>query len=114
MLAISHPDVAQAARFIAENYARNITASDVVAQSRLSGSGLKRAFRTHLRRSISDEIQRVRYEAIRRLLTDTDWTLDRVAGDVGLGSARNLHRLFERYTSLSPSEFRRKSGSAAV
>jgi len=108
-LAISHPDVARAARFIAENYGKRLTASDVIAHGRLSGSGLKQAFRTHLRRSISDEIQRVRFEAVQNLLRTTDWTLDRIAEDCGLGNVRNLHRLFARFEQGSPSEFRKRA-----
>ncbi len=113
VLAISHPDVAHAARYIAANYKQRLMASDVIRQSRLSGSGLKQAFQTHLRRSISDEIQRVRYEAMRKLLIETDWTLDRVADEVGLGNARNLHRLFARFEQSSPSEFRKRAQNSA-
>lgn len=108
-LAISHPDVARAARFIAENYGKRLTASDVIAHGRLSGSGLKQAFRSHLRRSISDEIQRVRFEAVQNLLRTTDWTLDRIAQDCGLGNVRNLHRLFAKFENDSPSSYRKRA-----
>ncbi|MCA9298939.1 MAG: helix-turn-helix domain-containing protein, partial [Phycisphaerales bacterium] len=108
ILAVAHPDVAAAAKYIATHFASRLTARDVIDQSRLSGSGLKQAFRTHLRRSISDEIQRVRLEAVRRLLVETDWTLDRIASDVGLGDVRNLHRLFDRFEQESPTEYRRQ------
>lgn len=108
-LAISHPDVARAARFIAENYGTQLSASDVIVQGRLSGSGLKQAFRTHLRRSISDEIQRVRFEAVQKRLRTTDWTLDRIAQDCGLGNVRNLHRLFAKHESDSPSNYRKRA-----
>lgn len=108
VLAISHPDVAKAARYIAEHFTKRITASDVIIQSRLSASGLKQAFRTHLRRSISDEIQRVRYEAVQLYLRTTDWTLDHIAKETGLGDVRNLHRLFERYEAESPTQYRKR------
>ncbi|MFG0305659.1 MAG: substrate-binding domain-containing protein [Phycisphaerales bacterium JB040] len=108
VLAVAHPDVAHAAKYIAEHFRENIGVEDVIAHGRMSGSGLKRAFRTHLRRSISEEIQRVRLEATRRLLTQTDWTLDRIADEVGLGSARSLHRLFARAETESPTEFRQR------
>lgn len=108
VISVNHSDVLQAARFISERYKHGINASDVIKQGRLSGSGLKQAFRKHLGRSINEEIRRVRYEHTRRLLVETDWTLDRIAYEVGLNDARSLHRLFALHHEETPSEYRRK------
>lgn len=108
VISVDHADVLRAARFIAERHHQQISAADVIGHGRLSGSGLKQAFRKHLGRSISDEIRRVRYEHTRRLLTETDWTLDRVAQAVGLGDARGLHRLFSHYHDETPTEYRKR------
>ena len=108
VVSVEHTDVAQAARFIAENFDRKISVADVIAHSRLSGSGLKQAFRKHLGRSINDELRRVRAEHIRRLLCETDWTLDHIAESVGLNDSRSLHRLFAQTHDETPTEYRKQ------
>ena len=68
--------------------------------------GLKRAFSKNLRRSIREEIQRVRMRHIKRLLIETDYTLDTIAKEVGLAGARQLHQTFNRVESLTPRQYR--------
>lgn len=108
VISVDHSDVLQAAKYIAERYKNGINTSDVIRHGRLSSSGLKQAFRKHLGRTINDEIRRVRYEHTRRLLVETDWTLDRIANEVGLNDARSLHRLFALHHDETPNEYRRK------
>lgn len=106
VLAVGHIDVRAAAEYIAAHYQRPISVDDIVAATRMTRSGLKRAFKTHLRRSISDEVRRVRTLHIKRLLIETDWTLETIAQEVGLGGARQLHQVFERNERLTPRQFR--------
>ena len=108
VISVEHPDVLAAAKFIADQYHRPINATDVIEQSRLSASGLKQAFRKSLGRTINDEIRRVRYERTRKLLTETDWTLERIAEDVGLNDTRTLHRLFKHFRDETPTEYRKR------
>jgi len=107
VLATGHDGVARAIAFIAANYKLRIGVDDIAAASGLSRSGLKQAFRRHLRRSINDEVQRVRLRAARELLVDTDWTMEHIAEEVGVGDSRNLFRLFARAERVTPSEYRR-------
>jgi len=106
VLAVGHKDVKAAADFIAAHYHESICVDDIVAATRMTRSGLKRAFKTHLRRSISDEVQRVRMLHIKRLLVETDWTIETIAQEVGLGGARQLYQVFERTEQTTPRKFR--------
>jgi len=112
VLAVEHKDVKAAAHFIAEHYHESISVDDVVAATRMTRSGLKRAFKTHLRRSISDEVQRVRMLHIKRLLVDTDWTIETIAHEVGLGGVRQLYQIFERTELITPRQFRMQQREA--
>ncbi|XAL98883.1 substrate-binding domain-containing protein [Phycisphaeraceae bacterium D3-23] len=117
VIAVDHVDVKTAVRFIAKNYRKPIGVDDVVAATRMTRSGLKRAFKTHLRRSIRDEVQRVRTHHIKRLLTETDWTIETIAGQVGLRGARQLYQTFERTETVTPRQYRlrhRQTGDAGV
>jgi len=106
VIAVDHTDVKRAVTFIAEQYGRPIGVDDVVAATRMTRSGLKRAFKTHLRRSIREEVQRVRIHHIKRLLTETDWTIETIASEVGLGGARQLYQTFERVETVTPRGYR--------
>jgi LacI family transcriptional regulator len=106
VVATDHPEVAKAVAFIANNYHKPIGVEDVVEATRMTRPGLKRAFSKNLRRSIRDEIQRVRLRHIKRLLIETDYTLDTIASEVGLAGARQLHQTFNRKESLTPRQYR--------
>lgn len=108
VVACDHPEVARAVRFIADNYHKPIGVDDVVEATRMTRPGLKRAFSRHLRRSIREEVQRVRVRHIKRLLTETDWTVETIAAEVGLAGARQLYQTFERVESLTPRQYRLK------
>lgn len=112
-VAVEHPEVAKAVTFIAERYTQPIGVDDVVAATRLTRPGLKRAFKTHLRRSIREEVQRVRVRHIKRLLIETDYTIETIAEEVGLGGPRQLYQTFERVESMTPRQYRLKHRPAA-
>lgn len=113
-IAVEHPAVARALDFIARHYTDPIGVDEVVTVSRLSRSGLKQAFRKHLRRSVNEEIQRTRIEAVRRMLASSTLSIESVAQETGLKNARNLHRLFKRYESVSASEYRQRNAHSAT
>jgi len=113
LVAVEHPDVRAAVELIARDLARGLTVEDVVARSRLSRSGLKAAFARTLGRSIQDELERARSQRIELRLRETDWSLERIAEDVGLSSTRTLQRLFARRNGCSPSEYRERHTRAA-
>jgi LacI family transcriptional regulator len=114
VVACDHPEVAKAVRFIADHYHQPIGVDDVVDATRLTRPGLKRAFSKHLRRSIREEVQRVRVRHIKRLLIETDYTIETIAGEVGLAGARQLYQTFERVETLTPRQYRLKHREAGV
>jgi len=106
VVACEHPEVARAVAFIAEHYHRPIGVDDVVEATRMTRPGLKRAFSRHLRRSIREEIQRIRVRHIKRLLRETDYTVESIAAEVGLAGPRQLYQTFERVESMTPRQYR--------
>jgi len=114
VVACDHPEVAKAVQFIADNYHRPIGVDDVVEATRLTRPGLKRAFTRHLRRSIREEIQRIRVRHIKRLLLETDWTIESIAMEVGLAGARQLYQTFERVEEIPPRQYRLKHREVGV
>jgi len=108
VVAVAHPDVRAAVDLIARELPRGLSVDDVVQKSRLSRSGLKAAFARTLGRSIQDELERARSQRIELRLRETDWSLEKIANDVGLANTRTLQRLFARRNGCSPSEYRER------
>ena len=106
VVACDHSEVAKAVAFIANHYHKPIGVDDVVEATRMTRPGLKRAFSRHLRRSIREEIQRVRVRHIKRLLRETDYTIETIAGEVGFAGPRQLYQTFERVETLTPRQYR--------
>ena len=53
-------------------------------------------------------VEHARTAAARRLLENTDDTLDLIAARVGLGTPETLYRAFRRQLKTSPGEYRRR------
>jgi LacI family transcriptional regulator len=106
--------VTQAVRFIHDNAPRGIGVDDVVAAVGGSRRALELRFRKTLGRPVNAEIQRVKVERAKRLLTETDLSIERIAAASGFASSGYLIRLFKRDTGLAPSSYRRETKGAAT
>ncbi len=107
--AVSDTEVATAIRFIRKNVDRAIQVRDVVDATTVSRRVLENRFRTALRRSIYQEIRRMRVDRIIQLLVSTDMTVREIALRCGFDSAEHIARYFRKLTGISLREYRRKS-----
>jgi LacI family transcriptional regulator len=74
MLAVEHPEVAKALRFIQSNFSRtNLSVGSIVEAGKLPRRSLEMAFRNELNRSILSEILRVRLKHAQNLLQTTEF-----------------------------------------
>jgi LacI family transcriptional regulator len=107
VLAIEDALVVRAVRFIRERACQNISVEDVLDHANCSRSVLERRFRSHLGRSPQAEIRAVQMRRVRQLLTETDWTLPRIAEATGFEHSEYMSVIFKRETGCSPGQFRR-------
>jgi len=82
--------------------------AEVVAQLPTTRRTLERHFRSTLGRSILDEINVCRLSRAKRLLSETNLILKRVAYLSGFSSPDRMRLAFLRYLNLSPTQYRRK------
>lgn len=108
VLAIEHPAVATAVRYIKEHYGEPITIEDIIEFTGLSKRGLEKAFEKHLGRTPASELRRIRLDEVKRLLTETKDKIDSIALDCGYSNSSNLSCAFRRDTSMSPRSYRLK------
>ena len=108
ILALEDTEVAAAMRFIRDRVDQPIRIQDVADAIGLSRRMLEIRFRKAMGHSLNDEMQRTRLEKAKRLLTETDWSIAKIAASTGYSSGSYLNVLFQRFLGVTPTEYRRQ------
>lgn len=109
VFAVEDRELARVCRFIRRNACKGINVTDVVEYSNLSRRQLERRFRNELQCTPREEITRVQIRRIKRLLSETDMPLERIAQLVGYSHTENVSVIFRRETGQTPGAFRRQA-----
>ncbi|MDC0936151.1 helix-turn-helix transcriptional regulator, partial [Pirellulales bacterium] len=108
-LAIDDPMLVKALKFIVANASRAITVTDILQSVPISRRVLEQRFQKYLGRSPAAEIRRVRIEKAKRLLADSDRSLNGIAAACGFEHPEVLTRVFRRQEGETPSSFRKRT-----
>ena len=111
ILALPDTQVAKALRYIWDHFHRPLNISEVVDATDISRRTLEKAFSKHLSRSILDEIQRIRLQRVKELLTHSDLSMKKIAHQAGFASPQYLHQVFRQHMGTTPGEYREQHGS---
>ncbi len=111
-LVINDPLVAQAARLIRENVLTGINVDDLCRKLNASRSTLDRRMRAAVNRSPKEEITRLRFREVQRLLRETDLTIDLIAEQTGFAHSQYLQAAYKQTFGQTPGAYRR--GRAAI
>lgn len=96
----------QMARYVAQNYRRNITLQDLAGHLHASQSYLSRLYKSCSGSNLFDDILRRRIEKAKECLMAADWKIQDVAAYVGFEDAAYFSKVFKRYAGVTPKEFR--------
>lgn len=102
------PVVSQAMRFMTEHSNKAITVEHVAEAVNTSKGTLQQRFTRDVGRSVYSEISRLRTERVKRILIDSDATLEQVAADNGFTDLSHLVKSFRKATGVTPGEFRKR------
>ena len=80
----------------------------VARECALSRSVLERRMKALIGRSPGEEIARLRFAAVEKLLLQTDLTLDAIAAKCGFTHPQYMAEAFRKRTGMTPGTFRRK------
>ncbi|WP_237225969.1 XylR family transcriptional regulator [Rubinisphaera sp. JC750] len=109
-VAIDDADLSKALEFIRRRATAGIGVDDILREVPVSRSSLERKMRKLIGRSPNQEINRVRLEAVKRLLAETDLTLDVIATRCGFGHVQYLSTLFKAEHDMTPGQWRTRQG----
>jgi LacI family transcriptional regulator len=108
------PAVADALEYIRLNALSGISASDVLSKMKGSRRSAENMFRAATGHSILEEIQAVRLNEVKRLLSNPLMKIGAIAAQTGYRSENFLTRLFKRKTGMTPSQWRKKDRKNSV
>jgi len=109
VVAISDRDVAAAITYIRENACHGISVKDILANVPVSRSTLERQLRRYFNRSPQQEIRSVQIKRAKGLLSETDLSMEQIAGRCGFDHPEYMHVVFKREVGITPGQFRRNS-----
>ena len=106
VLAVADRNLRQAIRCIREGATKAIGVAEVARLAGLSRRELERRFLIALGHSPGREIATVQLQAVKSLLTETDWPLYRIADETGFAHPEYLNVAFKRHTGITPRKYR--------
>jgi LacI family transcriptional regulator len=111
-LVITDPLIAHASRLIRQRHHEGLTVDDLCLALNASRSTLERRMKAALNRTPKDEILRLRFRDVERLLLTTDLTLDQIAERTGFTHASYFQAAFRDRYGLPPGTWRQARTSA--
>lgn len=106
LVAVEDPLVRSAVAFIREHAGEAISVQHVALAAGVSRRTLDRRFRDALRRTAHDELNSVRMQAARRLLTDSTRSVAEISVNCGYESSAAFSRAFRRHAGCWPTDYR--------
>lgn len=94
-------------KFFEEHIRDDLSLDDICRKVNYSRSFLCKTFKKQTGETLIGCFNRMRAEEAARLLTQTDWSITKIAGYLGFSEIKYFGALFRRYMLASPSEYRR-------
>ena len=111
IFAINDPFVADALHYISRNSKLNIQVDDVANAVGINRRSLERKFRQVLKKTVYDEIKRVRISVMSKMLTETDISIAEIAYNMDFNDANHIARYFKAVTGISPAQYRKDTAN---
>jgi len=111
-----NPDQKQAEKcrhYLHEHFSEIRNMDTVAAACHISRSHLYNLFHEYVQISPKEYLDRLKISTAADLLTQTDWTMDRIAEETGYADAPTFSKAFKRGNGISPAEWRSSASGFA-
>jgi LacI family transcriptional regulator len=112
LLAVPHPRVARSLRFMWDHCHEPIGVNDMAQAASMSLRNFHQAFVDNIGRSPGQELQHIRIERAKKLLSDSNAKMEVIAKMCGYESANSFWVAFKRLVGLSPKQYQKKFAAA--
>ena len=112
-LVINDRLVANAVRLIREDANKGLNVDNLCQRLNVSRSTLDRRMKSALNRSPKEEISRIRFREVERLLIETDLTMETIAELTGFTHSHYLQAAFRQIYGETPGRFRSRRSSSS-
>ena len=107
--AVSDKNIRTILNYIEKNYANHLSVEELVKQvPSYPRRVLEKKFKEETGESLYQYIENYRIDQFTRLLITTDYSLFEAALQSGFENYKNVSRVFRKYKSLSPAEYRKR------
>ena len=97
-----------ALEFLEENYTSDISREALAANLNINPDNLGRFFKRYTGQKISDYVNEMRIEAAKKRLRESNEKIIDIAFGVGFETLQTFNRIFNKYTQLTPSLYRKE------
>lgn len=104
--AVNDDIVSDALRFISENSHQSIRVTTIASAIATTRRTLERRFRTHLDRTVAEEVERFRIERVKRQLVESDQLVKEIAAAAGFSDPKQMYKVFLKREGMSPTAYR--------
>jgi transcriptional regulator GlxA family with amidase domain len=105
----SHLPLRELPLWLIENLDQKLTVETLAARVAMSPRNFARVFSKEFGSSPLRFIEQLRIDTARRLLTESDGSLEHIAHRVGFGSVDTMNRTFRRHANALPSQLRSRA-----
>lgn len=106
IVAVSHPAVSKALRFIGEHFSEDIDINTVARMAGISRRGLHQAFADHLGLTPGEHLRTTRIDHARKLLVESSHKIESIALLSGYQNVNSFFIAFKQAAGMTPGEFR--------
>lgn len=100
------------AEYVRQHFTGRITAPELAGFCHCSESYLSHIFKRRLNMNINTYINKIRVEASKSFLTESNSSVSEIAGNVGFNDPNYYSRVFSQLIGISPTEYRRRFQSS--